>query len=134
MLSFCNNLKKTQNDDNITAQSLSFVKKFGQALISQWSDLKQKKNNQKLWNLTGIKYKINYFLFLFFTGEEEVTLTVNGKSFALNLASMHEIREVICKKIVQKKITQHFCIKIPPIASLICHWFILRLRTQNDHL
>merc|ERR1719230_64137 len=26
-------------------------------------------------------------------GEEEVTLTVNGKSFALNLASMHEIRE-----------------------------------------
>ena len=34
----------------------------------------------------------------FFTGEEEVTLTVNGKSFALNLASMHEIREVICKK------------------------------------
>ena len=40
----------------------------------------------------------------FFTGEEEVTLTVNGKSFALNLASMHEIREVIWKrKIVQKK-------------------------------
>ena len=33
--------------------------------------------------------------FTFFTGEEEVTLTVNGKSFALNLASMHEIREVI---------------------------------------
>ncbi len=26
-------------------------------------------------------------------GEEEVTLTVNGKSFVLNLASMHEIRE-----------------------------------------
>ena len=26
-------------------------------------------------------------------GEEEVTLTVNGKSFTLNLASMHEIKE-----------------------------------------
>jgi hypothetical protein len=50
-----------------------------------------------LWILTGGKYKIDDFLF-FFTGEEEVTLTVNGKSFALNLASMHEIREVICKK------------------------------------
>ena len=29
-------------------------------------------------------------------------MTVNGKSFALNLASMHEIREVICKKGTQK--------------------------------
>ena len=27
---------------------------------------------------------------------------MNGKSFALNLASMHEIREVICKKGTQK--------------------------------
>ena len=28
-----------------------------------------------------------------FIGEREVTLTVNGKSFSLNLSSMHEIRE-----------------------------------------
>ena len=41
-------------------------------------------------------------------GEEEVTLTVNGKSFTLNLASMHEIKEdsgTYTKK-VQEKISE----------------------------